>query len=115
MKDLRLFLLHHKKGNKFRKFLNSWDSMTITTKHSGRYYHEYCMLVAVDEYFRLPDSITQSEFSEFEEWITETLRDYARELYKSLEKEYNYLTSEKAIIETIEANDYEFTEDGKIY
>jgi hypothetical protein len=31
-----------------------------------------------------------------------------------LQKEYEYLTSEDMIIETIKANEYEFTEDGKL-
>jgi predicted transcriptional regulator len=31
-----------------------------------------------------------------------------------LQKEYEYLTSEEAIIETIEANEYEFTEKGEM-
>ena len=31
------------------------------------------------------------------------------------QKEYEYLTSEEAIIETIKANEYEFTADGKLY
>ena len=30
-----------------------------------------------------------------------------------LEKEYDYLISDEAIIETLEANDYEFTQDGE--
>jgi len=32
-----------------------------------------------------------------------------------LQKEYEYLTSDKAIVETIEINEYEFTEDGRLY
>ena len=32
-----------------------------------------------------------------------------------LDNEYDYLTGKEAIIETIEANEYDFTEDGKIY
>jgi tetratricopeptide (TPR) repeat protein len=32
-----------------------------------------------------------------------------------LEKEYEYLTSEEAIVETIKTNEYEFTEDGKLF
>lgn len=32
-----------------------------------------------------------------------------------LSKEYDYLTSEEAIIDTIEANDYDFTIDGTIF
>ena len=37
------------------------------------------------------------------------------ETLKKLWKEYQYLTNEKCIIETIEANDWEFTIDGKRY
>jgi hypothetical protein len=33
----------------------------------------------------------------------------------NLNKNYEYLTSEEAIIETIKANEYEFTADGKLY
>ena len=44
------------------------------------------------------------------EFLSNLLEDYAT----ILEREYEYLTSEKAIIETIEANGYEFTEDGKL-
>lgn len=39
----------------------------------------------------------------------------ARNYLKILQKEYEYLTSEEAIIETIQANDYDFTESGDIY
>lgn len=38
-------------------------------------------------------------------------RRIADKLYKSLYSEYEYLTSNEAIIETIEANDYEFDQD----
>ena len=37
-----------------------------------------------------------------------------RLIYKSLNNDYDYLTSEEAIMETIEANGYEFNENGKI-
>jgi hypothetical protein len=36
-------------------------------------------------------------------------------LYLTLEKEYEYLTSEETIKESLIANEYDFTEDGKIY
>ena len=45
-----------------------------------------------------------------EEFLKSLLEDY-RIL---LRKEYEYLTSEEAIIETIQANEYEFTSDGKL-
>lgn len=43
--------------------------------------------------------------------IADTLNHY---LFKSLRDEYDYQTSEKAVIEAIEANDYFFTADGKL-
>ena len=47
--------------------------------------------------------------------IIEKYEDLAKDLYSDLEQSYNYLTSKEAIIEAIELNEYEFTEDGKIY
>ncbi|KKN21668.1 hypothetical protein LCGC14_0922960 [marine sediment metagenome] len=45
-----------------------------------------------------------------DEFLKSILEDYRL----ILQKEYEYLTSGTAIIETIEANEYEFTEDGKL-
>lgn len=44
------------------------------------------------------------------EFLKSLLEDYSI----MLQKEYEYETSDKAIIETIEANEYEFTKDGKL-
>lgn len=46
-----------------------------------------------------------------DEFLKSLLEDYRI----ILQNEYEYLTSKEAIIESIEANDYDFTEDGKIY
>lgn len=42
-------------------------------------------------------------------------RAISEEYLSMLRREYEYLTSEEAIKETIECNEYEFTEDGRIY
>lgn len=41
-------------------------------------------------------------------------RELAEEYLSMLRREYEYLTSEEAIIETIQANEYDFTEDGQL-
>lgn len=46
------------------------------------------------------------------ETLTEALRDFNRWIYKALEKEYEYLTSDEAVEESIRTNAYEFTKDG---
>lgn len=50
--------------------------------------------------------------------VTGGIENYMRRLmcwiYKHLESEYEYQTSDEAIMETIEANDYEFDESGRL-
>jgi hypothetical protein len=62
------------------------------------------------------DRSDYSDFSESaEETIVEALRDLARWLYRQLEKEYEYLTSEPAVDEALTANGYTFLENGKLF
>jgi len=46
--------------------------------------------------------------------LEEKRKDLSIELYRDLEKTYNYLCSEEAIVETLVANEYEFDESGDI-
>jgi hypothetical protein len=76
--------------------------------HRGRYYHEYCMTIAVER-----DSPTyQAMTADAEDAVSEALRDLARWLYRRLENEYEFQTSDAVLDEAIEANGYSFTEDG---
>lgn len=45
--------------------------------------------------------------------IVESAKDYAFEIYKRLQNEYEYLCSEECISEMCDANEYLFSEDGK--
>lgn len=68
--------------------------------HRDRYYHEYTMAIAVER-----DSPTwQDMTANAEEAITEALRDLARWLYRQLEREYEYQTSDAVVDEAILAN-----------
>ena len=75
-------------------------------KQRGHYYHENCTEIDVDHdgYY---DTLPYDD-------IVEELRDFMRWIYSRLEKEYEYLTSEESIKETIEANEYEFDENGDL-
>lgn len=90
-------------------------------KQSGLYYHENSCSHNINiesdngaQYYRNIELLIDSVSSTIEDAIIEKYKELAKELYRTLEKEYDYLTSEKAIIETIEANEYEFTQDGKL-
>ena len=78
-------------------------------EHRGRYSHEYCTTIDVstDDYYCLSESTDED--------LQDALRDYMRWMYRQIRAQYEYLTGEEAIVETIEANEYEFTEDGKLY
>jgi hypothetical protein len=72
-----------------------------TISHRGHYYHERSMLVDVE---------TQED-----EWL-EVFADLALWIYRQLEKEYDYQSSDEAIAESIIANEMEFEidEEGDI-
>ncbi|SNS94303.1 antitoxin of toxin-antitoxin stability system [Sphingopyxis indica] len=77
--------------------------------HRDRYYHEYCMAIGVER-----DSPTwQDMTADAEDAVIETLRDLARWLYRQLEAEYEYQSSDTSVDEAILANGYTFTENGR--
>jgi len=77
--------------------------------HRGHYYHEYCMVISVER----DGPVWQDMTADAEDAVIEVLRDLARWLYRQVEREYDYLSSDKAVDETILANDYTFTEAGR--
>ena len=88
-----------------RKF---FFKLSARIKQSGHYMHEMCTNIEVfDDY---GDWV--NEYAE--ESIKEVLRDYMRWIYKQLEENYEFLTNEDAIIETLMVNDFEFDEYGNI-
>jgi hypothetical protein len=77
--------------------------------HRGHYYHEYCMAISVER-----DSPKwQNMTADAENTVIEALRDLARWLYRHLEREYEYQTSDVVVDEAITANDYTFTDSGR--
>lgn len=81
--------------------------ITADITHRGHYYHEYAMEIVVNR--ESPQSVTAKD----EQGIAEALRDLARWLYRQLEREYEYQTSDAAVDEAILANEYTFTLDGR--
>jgi hypothetical protein len=82
----------------------SFYTGTASIRQSGHYYHEISM-----------SFYTDCEKGYFDEYnFQDVTADLCRWLYKRLESEYNYLTSEEAIEETLRCNNYEFDEYGNI-
>ena len=77
--------------------------------YRSRYYHEHSMSISVER----DSPSNQPMTADAEDSITEALRDLARWLYRQLEREYEYQTSDEIIDEALVANDYTFTETGR--
>ena len=79
--------------------------------HRGHYMHEMCTSFdCVDT----RDSAPYYFPADTEDAIKEIGRDFMRWIYKQLENEYEYQTSDEAVDEAIEVNSYIFDEDGNI-
>lgn len=77
--------------------------------HRGHYYHENSMAISVER-----DSPNYQDMTaDAEDTVIEALRDLACWLYRQLEREYEYLTSDEAVDEVIAANEYTFTATGR--
>lgn len=91
----------------------------LSIKHAdAHYYHERTMQMEVhDDCDRDPDGgaiLPDSDWLTEEQVkpVREALIKFAKWIYKQLESEHEYLTSDEYVAETIEGNDYEFLEDG---
>jgi hypothetical protein len=82
--------------------------LTATAKHRGHYYHERSMDVSVDH----PDWASYSEHTDVGGAMADIFADFAWWIYRRLETAWEWVNSDEVVDENIEANDYEFEEDG---
>ena len=80
--------------------------ITTQISHNSRYYHSHTMQF---EHYHQNDVEIPSHVTDE---IESLLRDLADWYYSALEKEYDYLTSDEAIAESLESNEVEFDEFG---
>ena len=102
----------HRIADGFAKLAALYPNASFTVKHSGHYYHQYCTEFCVSIVDANCDEIADTGTAEAD--LIELARDAMEWIYRQLEKEYDYQTAEAQVVESIEANDYEFTKDGRI-
>ena len=98
--DFRVFM-----NGKYKEFATA---LYCSITHNYRYYFSTSTTVNLD----IEDSITNEDAEEIEKAVINEREKLGNEIYRILEKEYEYQTSKESIIATIEANEYEFTKDG---
>ena len=75
----------------------------------GSYCHEHSMAIEIERNSPTWQPMTDGA----EDTVIEALRDLARWLYRQLEREYEYLTSDAAVDEAIAINGFTFTAEGR--
>ena len=122
--DVPLFLEKNYKPEDYpmiRKLLDSGGTVKFSVSHSGHYYHENCtrFYIEADRLEHVVDiptdfhqqiveqweSILDKEIVDFEKQSVEIFKNHMRTLYRKLEEEYDHLTGDEAVKETILAND----------
>jgi hypothetical protein len=91
-------------------------------KQRGHYYHENSCTHSIywevdngDLYYDRPLHQWLMSFeADFEDFVINYYKNICSNLYKDLETEYNYLTSDEVIKESLIENDYEFNINGNI-
>ena len=93
-----------------QNILNSHGEQCSTYKTAKTFMHKWLPLFS--KYMQEEGEELESELMELEdEFLNNLLKDYV----KIMDDDYDYLTSDEAVEETIKANEYYFTKDGKIY
>ena len=87
----------------------NFHALHATIRQQGRYCHEYTMAIEVERNSPIWQPITDGA----EDTVIEAMRDLARWLYRQLRSEYEHLTSDATIDETLAANCWTFTAGGE--
>lgn len=89
------------------KIINREDYLYVGITTIGQYSHEHTMRFDFYNEGRWSNESSADIADAREDDIHEALRDYARWIYRTLEKEYEYLTSDEAIDELLHYEEYE--------
>jgi hypothetical protein len=92
-------------------------------KHKGYYHNEHCCWHIIniectyayrEGYYPNIDEFMYDLQVDFDAYVREKYIDLAKELYQSLEDEYEWHTSDEAIRERLIEGEYEFNENGEL-
>ncbi len=120
-KDINLSMLAEKLNFSTReinciKALQEQGYIYSELTHNSNYYHEYStFFVIYDGYTRATWNRLLKIVARLEIAVKNLIIELSKGIFKDLQAEYEYLTSEDAILERLEMNDYEFDENGNIF
>lgn len=123
MGDGLTYLDHHHAGEypMIRKLIEMGGSISVGCRQRGHCYHEYSASFSsdCDKFYQVMtsrselqdavieqwDNLLDAEMCKFDTAVTDKWREYMKELYRELEAEYDHLTSDETVWDSIVAND----------
>ena len=98
------------------RILEIQDDFSVSIEKNGysnHYSHEKTRYICSDS-FHIED-VKDEKMLEVFFWEIEKIRlDFCYKIYRDLNEEYDYLTSDSAVYDTLKANEYYFEESGEI-
>lgn len=98
--------------SEWKDFIARFPESSFTVKAGS--YGEHEMATRFDIRLGTDENECDITNDKAEEEITEIARDFMRWTYRQLEKEYDWINDDAQVEESIQANDYEFDEDGSL-
>lgn len=130
--DMTKFMDAHFKPTEFtsiRKLLDVNGDVYVKCRHSGHYYHEHCTTFDIgsdsfanclsqptefhEQMVIVLDSILTDQLIDFEARSVEIFKGYMKQLYRELSDEYDGLTTDESVADSIIANDLLTIEEGE--
>ena len=105
--------LHYPKYVRFLTKIADYLSVSVE-RIDHRYSHKYTTRAVVDSCLPGRRVHLEALINRFEEDVESLRLELSNTIYQTLEKEYEYLTSDEVVTEAIESNEYEFLEDGTL-
>jgi hypothetical protein len=92
------------------------EEIRVWIKRTSSHYYHYNTVEAEVEIWDEPDGWEEPDtFTvDLADQVTEYVRELCKDLYRKLEKEYDYLTSDESVKETLIDSDYKFDEKGNL-
>lgn len=91
------------------------DTYLLALKFEAQYNAEFTKFEDINK----PIYVKEDKEQDFDDFLADFEHEFKDDLLDCyadiIQNEYDYLLSDEAIIETIEANDYDFTKEGKLY
>lgn len=123
--NVKAFAKSQRTMGKFKNLIKAIESDSVdanfsVTRSDHHYCHEYTVKVESEVLYWShkpePKNYVAIEAEEgiLNNLMLEVVRKLSKQIYRELEKEYEYLTSDEQVIDTIKANEYTFTASGEM-